>query len=96
VWRKSHTSNFKLYSGHLLIVNNLFPIELAEEFHLCQEAFQDNITTLVLLERAQDRAQTLLRMKPESVEKVLAFWPMPVFTEVGVVPLCRWQGNEWD
>ena len=79
-----------------MVVNNLFPLELAGEFGLCREEFNDDIRTLSQLERAQDRVQTLLRMKPESVEKMLAFWPMPVFTEVGVVPLCQWQMSEWD
>jgi hypothetical protein len=79
-----------------MVVNNLFPLEVAGEFSLCREEFYTDYKALEILERAQERAQTLLRMKPESVEKVLAFWPMAVFTEVGVVPLCRWQGNEWD
>jgi hypothetical protein len=79
-----------------VVINNLFPIDVADEFRLCREAFIDDEQALKQLERAQDRIQTLLRMKPESVEKMLAFWPIPVFTEVGIVPLCQWRRNCWD
>lgn len=87
--------NLTIYGFCQLGINQL-PPDVADELRLCQEHFSADERALKRLERAEERIHTLLRMKPESVEKMLAYWPMPVFTEVGIIPLCQWQMNCWD